>query len=62
MQRAKKSVIRRKLKIENYKNSLEVTQLENKINYLEKNEINIDSLKKDKKESVKNNKLILKTQ
>ena len=62
MQRAKKSVIIRKLKIENYKNSLEVTQLESKINYLEKNEINIDSLKKDQKESVKNNKLILKTQ
>ena len=62
MQRAQKSVIKRKLKIENYKNSLEVTQLENKINYLEKNEINIDSLKKDKKEFVKNNKLILKTQ
>ena len=62
MQRAQKSVIKRKLKTENYKNSLEVTQLENKINYLEKNEINIDSLKKDKKEFVKNNKLILKTQ
>ena len=62
MQRAQKSVIRRKLKIENYKNSLEVTQLENKINYLEKNEINIDSLKKDQKKFVKNNKLILKTQ
>ena len=42
----KKFAIKRKLKFENYKNCLEATQLENKINYLEKNEINIDSLKK----------------
>ena len=30
----------------NYKNCLEVTQLENKINYLEKINININSLNK----------------
>ena len=42
----KKYVIKRKLKFENYKNSLQATQLENKINHLEKNEINVDSLKK----------------
>ena len=30
-------VIKRKLKFENYKNSLEATQLENKISHLEKN-------------------------
>ena len=42
----KKCVIKRKLKFEKYKNRLEVTQLDNKIKYLEKNEINIDSLKK----------------
>ena len=41
----KKYVIERKLKFENYKNSLKATQLDNKINYLEKNEINIDNLK-----------------
>ena len=35
-----------KLKFENYKNYLEVTQLGNKIKYLEKNKINIDSLRK----------------
>ena len=46
----------------NHKNCLEATQLDNKINYLEKNEINLDSLKKDHKEFIKNNKLILKTQ
>ena len=32
----KKHVIKRKLKFENYKNCLEATQLENKVNYLEK--------------------------
>ena len=31
----KKCVIKRKLKYENYKNCLEVIQLENKINHLE---------------------------
>ena len=35
----KKCVIKRKLKFENYKNCLEATQLENKINHLEKNQI-----------------------
>ena len=35
----KKCVTKRKLKFENYKNCLEATQLENKINYLEKNKI-----------------------
>ena len=42
----KKCPIKGKLKFENYKNCLEGTQPENKINYLEKNNINIDSLKK----------------
>ena len=42
----KKCVIQRKRKFENYKNCLEATQVHNKINYLEKNEISIDSLKK----------------
>ena len=52
----KKGVIKRnlkfenylkKLKFENYKNCLEATQLENKINYVEKNKTNIDSLKEN---------------
>ena len=34
-----------KLKFENCKNCLEATQLEDKINHLEKNKINMDSLK-----------------
>ena len=41
----KKGVIKRKLKFENYENCLEATQLENQKNYLEKNKINMDSLK-----------------
>ena len=32
------------------------------MNYLEKNEIDVDCLKKDHKEFIKNNKIILKTQ
>ena len=42
----KKCVIKRKLKFENYKNRLEGTRFDNKLNYLEKNEINLDSHKK----------------
>ena len=38
----KKCVIKRKLKIEDYKNCLEATQLENKINHLERNEMYIN--------------------
>ena len=34
-QKAQKSVIKTKLKFENYKNCLEATQLDNKIDYLE---------------------------
>ena len=34
----KQSVMKRKVKFEIYKNCLEATQLDNKINYLEKNE------------------------
>ena len=60
--RRKKYVIKRKRKFENYKNCLEGTQLENKINHLEKNKITIGSLEKDHKEFLKSNKLILKTQ
>ena len=49
----KKHIIKRKPKFENYKNCLEATQLVNKINYLEKNKIDIDSLKKDHQEFIK---------
>ena len=43
----KKCVIKRKLKFENYKNCLEATQLENKINYLEIKKTDIDNIKKN---------------
>ena len=53
----KKCVIKRKLQFENYKNCLEATKLENKVNYLE-NEIGIDSFfryKRKHKEFIKSN-------
>ena len=57
-----KCVIERKLKFQNYNNCLEAAQTENKINDLEKNKIVVDNLKEERKEFIKNNKLILKTQ
>ena len=41
----KKCVIKSKLKIKNDKNCLKLAQIENKINYLEKNKIDINSNK-----------------
>ena len=61
----KKCVIKIKPEFESYKNCLEATHFVNKINYLEKNKINIDSFfcyKRKQKKFIKNNKLILKTQ
>ena len=48
----KKCVIKGKLKFENYKNCLEATQLENKMNHLEKTKIDIGSFVT--KENLKN--------
>ena len=59
---AKKCVIKRKLRFEDYKNCLEATQIENKIYHLENNKTDADSRKEDHKEFTKNNKLILKKQ
>ena len=39
-----------KIRFEDYKNCLKATQLENKISHLGKNEIDVDSIKKDHKE------------
>ena len=58
----KKCFIRRKLILEDYKNCLEATELENKINHREKNKIDVDSLKRDHKEFIKNKKVTLKSQ
>ena len=51
---------KRKLKSEDYEHSLEATQLENKINKLEKNKFEINRLRENHKEYIENNKLKLK--
>ena len=56
---SKKCVIK-KIEVESFKNCLEATQLDNKISYLQKNEINVDSPKEDHNEFIKN-KLKLQT-
>ena len=58
----KKCAIKRKLKFQDYENCLEAAEIERKINYLRKKQIDVASLKEDQKYFVKNNKLILKTQ
>ena len=55
--------MKKQLRFENYKNYLEATQLAKKINYLEKNKIDIDSLKKIINNSVfKKQQINIKTQ
>ena len=46
---AKKCVVKQKLKFEDYNHCLEATQLENKINQLEKTKVAIDSLEENHK-------------
>ena len=46
-----KCTIKRKLKFEGHKNCFKAAQIENKINHSEKNKIDIDSFKDDKKKS-----------
>ena len=41
---------------------MEATQIDNKLNYLEKNKIDVDSLNKDHGKYIKNNKLMLQTE
>ena len=55
----KKCIIKRKLKFEDYQNCLEATQNSQKNSKIK---IDVDSLKNDHKEFIKNNKLILKIQ
>ena len=52
---------KRKLKFEDYKKCLKASQIINIVDYLEKKEINDDSLKEDKKEFIKSI-LLLKPQ
>ena len=55
-----KCVIKRKLKFQDCKNRLEATELDSKIDYLEKNKLEIYSIKKNYKEFNKNIDLVLK--
>ena len=50
--RHKKCVIKRKFKLEDYKNCLDEAKIENKINQLEKYNFDVDSLKEDQKEFI----------
>ena len=50
------------LKLENYKSYLEATQLENKINHIEKDKTDTDTIKENHKEFIKSNKSIIKLQ
>ena len=54
------SDLRVHFKFKDYKHFLEATQLENKTNQLEKNKLDPESLRKNHKDFIKNNKLILK--
>ena len=56
----KKCVIKRELIFQDYKNCLRASQIKNIINSLEKKEIDLDCLKEDEKELIKNRR-ILKT-
>ena len=58
----KMCVIKKKLKFKDYKNCFKATQLENKINQLEQNKVNTESLRENHNESINSNKLILKTE
>ena len=48
---------KKKFKFQDYKNCLEASQIENKINHLGKNKTDVDILE-DQKEFIKNNELI----
>ena len=50
----KSCLIKRKLKFQDYKDCLEVAQIENKINHLEKKN-DVDSIKEDQIELIKQN-------
>ena len=45
----------------NYKHCLEVTQAENRIKHLEKNNLGVNNIWENHKEFIKNNKLILRS-
>ena len=51
--KAQKKCLKRKIKFDDYKHSLEATQLENKISRSEKNNLNVDYIRKNQKEFIK---------
>ena len=53
---------KKNFEFEDYDNCSEATQIKNKINQVRKNKTDIECLKKDHKEFIKNNKSILKSQ
>ena len=58
VKKQKKKVFHKKtLKFEDYKHCLEATQLEYKINQLEKDKLDLDSVREIHKEFIYNNKL-----
>ena len=59
---SKRCVIKRKLKFDDYKHFLEATELENRINHLQQNNLDNNNLQKIMKNSLKNKKIILKSQ
>ena len=59
---SKRCVIKRKLKFDDYKHFLEAIELENRINHLQQNNLDNNNLRKIMKNSLKNKKIILKSQ
>ena len=53
---SKRCVIKRKLKFDDYKHFLEATELENRINHLQQNNLDNNNLRKIMKNSLKNKK------
>ena len=52
--KVEKSVFKRKIQLENYKNCLQASQLENKIIHLNNNNIDVKSLIENHKEFIEN--------
>ena len=53
--------MKRKLKFQHCKNCFKTSEIINKVNYLEKKEINVDFLKENQRKFEEKNKLVLKT-
>ena len=54
--------MKQKLKRKDYKNSLGATHLENEVSHSEKNKLDVDILKANHKEFIRNNRLTTKSQ